>query len=254
MPCRIRRKAEWATRLWYESTEWDHTAFLTLTFDKEHLPENNSLSHETMPLFNKRLRQAISKDGRKIKFMYNGEYGDDSGRAHHHGIYFGIDYIQDQNLIKDSWGQGITEVSEATADRMAYVAGYIEKKVNGVLAEEYYGGKTPPFARMSQGLGLEQAKRIKDQLLNQGLVTRNGIKYKIPEYFKRKLELDVSDGPIIAKQKRQEYDDYYASLGWQYYDKNAINHRTDEAKQVEKNILAKSKISADKRGQNGRRI
>lgn len=252
MPCRIRRKAEWATRLWYESEEWDNSSFLTLTFDNEHLPKNNSLLKETMPLFNKRLRMALSKEGRNIKFMYNGEYGSTYNRAHHHGIYFGIDPIIDQDLIHDTWGQGKTEVTEATEDRMSYVAGYIIDKITGDLSEEYYGGRLPPFARMSQGIGLNHAKKIREQLLEQGLVTRKGIKYKVPEYFKRKLELDVSDGKLIAKEIRQEYDEYYKKKGWSYYDKQAVQHRKDEAMQVKINILAKSDQIKSKRGQNDR--
>ena len=254
MPCRLRKKAENTVTLLYESGSWQHTSFLTFTFNDDNIDPYYSLRTETMPLFHKRLRKELAKQGRNVKFFYNGEYGDEGSRPHHHGIYFGIHPQLDRELIEDTWGQGFIDSSAAIPNNMDYVCGYIQSKINGALAEDYYGGRLPPFHHASQGLGLEFARENLKQIEQLGYITRHGQKMPVPRYFKRKLGINASDAPIRAQEEFEEYENFYKNMGWGFYDREAIAHRKGEAIQVEKNLAAQAEMRTSKRRQNGKSL
>ena len=64
----------WTHRILLESTSSLNNAWVTLTYDDDHLPNNGNLSVSDFTLFLKRLRQQ-HKD-RKIRFYGIGEYGE----------------------------------------------------------------------------------------------------------------------------------------------------------------------------------
>ena len=52
------------------------------------------LLQEDMVRFNKRLRkkqEMSDKWGLDLRYFYCGEYGENTGRPHHHGIYYGLE-------------------------------------------------------------------------------------------------------------------------------------------------------------------
>ena len=59
--CRLDKSIEWAVRSTHESSGHDDNCFITLTFDDDHLPENNSLDQKYVELFMKRLRKYVGK-------------------------------------------------------------------------------------------------------------------------------------------------------------------------------------------------
>lgn len=103
MACRIARSREWTTRLIHELSYWDKASFVTLTYDNEHLPSDNSLSVRHWQLFMKRLRKQV--EPLKIKYFASGEYGDKFGRPHYHAIIFGLDFIRDAEVIRKCGGR-----------------------------------------------------------------------------------------------------------------------------------------------------
>lgn len=78
--CKMQRSREWSFRLNCEAYYWKDACFLTLTYDNEHLPSDNSLHKEDLQKFFKRLRKDIDYP---IKYYACGEYGDRFKRPHY---------------------------------------------------------------------------------------------------------------------------------------------------------------------------
>ncbi|QCS36283.1 replication initiator protein [Capybara microvirus Cap1_SP_216] len=210
MACRIARSREWSLRLLMELESHDFKGcFITLTYDDEHLPNDYGLHKEDLKNFWKRLRKDLDF---KIKYYACGEYGDTYGRPHYHAIIFGLDPDDfTRRLLVDNWRfcspdrfngtkQGLADV---TIDSINYVTGYIQKKYNGDLAKEVYGELQPPFSSSSQGLGLETFLKNRERFENDGYIGYQGVKYTIPRYFIKKLDLEVSK--VYSTEKVNEY-------------------------------------------------
>ncbi|WNK14765.1 MAG: replication initiator protein [Microvirus sp.] len=60
--CRLDRSNAWAHRCWHEAQLHQDNAFITLTYDEQHLPENNQLVYRDWQLFMKKLRAKTSMD------------------------------------------------------------------------------------------------------------------------------------------------------------------------------------------------
>lgn len=84
---------------------------------------------------------------------------------------------------------------------IAYVTGYVQKKLSGDLAVEKYGDREPPFSRCSQGLGLDFALKNQDRLKNNGFTYLNGRRIGIPKYFREKLEVSQEELSKNVPQK-----------------------------------------------------
>lgn len=197
--CRLERSRQWAVRCVLESKQWEENCFITLTYDKEHLPKDGSLNVRDFQLFMKSLRKEIKKKyGKQIRFFQCGEYGERFGRPHHHAAIFNFSF-PDRRLYKMSgkiplyvsdmlekvWKRGHCPIGELTFESAAYIARYICKKVTGDKAEEHYGGKKPEYVTMSRKPGIgnnhglknyEDMKKI-DGLVINGRVIRQGKYY-----------------------------------------------------------------------------
>lgn len=202
--CKVNRTQEWTIRLVAECNSWEHSSFVTLTFDDEHLADNN-LDKKDLQSFFKRLRFNLeaSQPGRRIKYYACGEYGDRTKRKHYHSIIYGLDPYcdDDRQIVADSWrfckpwkflDRRQNCIGTVTKDSCQYVAGYCQKKLFGDKALQEYGDKQPPFSVSSQGLGLEYFSRYKDELNESGYVPWKGAKVSIPKFIKKKLDLTPS--------------------------------------------------------------
>lgn len=134
--CRLARSREWAVRLMKESSYWreDEQVFLTLTYDKENLPKDQSVKIEHFQKFMKDVRyhfsslQGEKRVYKKLKYFHCGEYGETCktcnksylyhpesnsglaytgcthydkqiGRPHYHAIIFGLKF-DDMEIFK----------------------------------------------------------------------------------------------------------------------------------------------------------
>ena len=86
--CRIARSREWYVRLYHELLYHEDAVFVTLTYDEEHLPNNQSINKNAIQLWMKRLRKEIAP--RRIKYYAIGEYGEQTKRPHYHAIIYNI--------------------------------------------------------------------------------------------------------------------------------------------------------------------
>ena len=183
LECRKAHAQEWADRCTLEASLYEDNYFITLTYDDAHTPLSgcqSTLRRKDFQDFMKRVRKAFPD--RKLKVFYAGEYGDASSRPHYHAIIFNLplddlsyDFEQFINgqykvfprpnnkgqlmysrTLYDLWNkQGNISVAKFSYATAAYVAQYVDKKVQG-YSNEYYKklGIEPEFIGMSKGLGL----------------------------------------------------------------------------------------------------
>lgn len=176
MPCRINKRRLWTARLMMESYCHAHSAFVTLTYNDEHLPAGGSLSPADLRDFLKRLRYFHTKP---IRYFAVGEYGDETQRAHYHLIVFGLEELTLEynakktgmafrsKAIGEAWGdRGFYTVRSFTPSAAEYAAGYCLKKLDKADDPRYLtDGRHSEFTRMSRkpGLGYYFAKEIAKQ-------------------------------------------------------------------------------------------
>lgn len=149
--CRIRRKRLWSSRIVLESKCHGDNAFVTYTYDREHLPSNGSLVPEHMQLHLKRLRKAIYP--RKLRYFLAGEYGDESWRPHYHAALFGLSPVLDESIVRSTWDMGHVMVGTLTPESASYIAGYVTKKMTK-KDDVRLAGRHPEFTRMSLKPGI----------------------------------------------------------------------------------------------------
>lgn len=149
--CRRKNACDWATRCVHEQSLHDCSSFITLTYDQQNIPSDRSLCHRDWQLFMKSFRE--DNPHVRIRQLMCGEYGEDLGRPHFHGIIFGHDFYADRTPFKRGpgghmiynsssldryWKRGWATVSDVCFESAAYVAGYCFKKINGDKALTHY--------------------------------------------------------------------------------------------------------------------
>ncbi len=167
----------------------EHESIMYSTLEPTHLTN-----------FIKQLRKTTPN---KLKYFACGEYGDQTGRPHYHLIVF--NYPNNSPVprreIADIWTRGSTHLGSVTYDSCRYVAGYVQKKWYGDPTLSSYFPSYPPFARMSQGLGLKFALKNEKQLLNNAGTTINGKAIGLPRYYRKKLIGDDIEKSIAYNRK-----------------------------------------------------
>jgi hypothetical protein len=231
--CRKQRAAAWALRCRHELRSHRESAFLTLTYDDDHLPPGNSLRYSDVQKFFKRVRVA----GKPFRFVGCGEYGDQYGRAHYHAIVFGQDFKDDAKLISmqggnalyssdwlsEKWGLGFVSVGSVTPQSIGYVTSYCMDKVTGKGAPAHYGCepfvdadtgeirsmRTPEFLRMSlrPGIGAEFADKFAKDF-QHGYAVADGRKVPIPKYYRDRF----AEGEDIDLAVALEHSQLHAAL------------------------------------------
>lgn len=195
----------WATRGSRELANWDCSLFVTLTYNEENLPENNSLNKKDVQDFLKRLKKNRSSKENPIRQIYCGEYGTLTGRPHYHLILFNCDFADKKNHYRtDSghqvftsktltalWGKGNVEFGFAEPSSIAYLFKYVLKKKTrkekqaGPLIIERDGityEVDHEFIEASRNPGIGAHLRDSPSL-KKGYLTVNGSKKKLPKYY-----------------------------------------------------------------------
>ena len=163
MPCRANRKRLWTGRLLVELLEWhdkgSEAAFVTLTYNPEHLPQNGHLEKSDLQKFLKRVRKAIAP--RTMRYFAVGEYGDQSWRPHYHLIMYGISPTE-SSMLQRVWAKGHVYLGSVEAKSIAYVCSYVTKNLTKP-SDPRLGIRIPEFALMSlkPGLGYGIIDRLK---------------------------------------------------------------------------------------------
>lgn len=214
LSCLINKRKKWSLRILLEALDHDHSSFCTLTYNDEHI-EDNQLNPHHLTLFLKRLRHFY-----KFRYYACGEYGARTHRRHFHVVFFGLEANNEvEQAIQKCWRYGFVYNLPFTPERAEYVAGYVTKKVaqieevhrfpsvedarrmassrfarrHGKMVQVF--SRVPEFARMSRmpALGSKFIDRTKSAILLQhnghdvaSIVRYNGKYYPLDATIKRK--------------------------------------------------------------------
>lgn len=261
-----------------EALDHADNAFVTLTYDEDHVPTDGSLRPGDLQGWLKRFRKAI--EPRRVRYYAVGEYGEQTGRPHYHVALFGWPGCADGatrygrykysccefcRTIHGSWNVGDIVSGELNAKSMQYVCGYVVKKMTKA-DDPRLGGRHPEFARMSlrPGIGYGALHKVAAELLRYNMIEaqgdvpsalRHGQKlWPTGRYLKRHLRLmcgesENAPAEVVAKA-RQELSVLYESVKG----KEMVRERFREevAKSLEQKVLqveARSKIYKQRRSQ-----
>lgn len=219
--CRLERSRQWAIRCVHEAQLHEHNCFITLTYDNDHLPINNSLLPRDLTLFFKRLRKNVGQ----CRYFACGEYGDRNKRPHYHACIFGLDFSDDLRLqtveddtgihqfavspkLQSLWTFGHSQVGKLTFESAAYVARYCLKKHYGdpVSVAEHYKGRIPEYVVMSRrpGIGKNWLDKYFDQTYpRDGVLCRGQYMSKPPRYYDKILQLENEQLYNAVKKSRE---------------------------------------------------
>ena len=153
--CQIHKRKDMSTRLTHEASLYEHSCFVTLTYDDVNCPVtdkgNKTLCPSDVQKFVKRLRRHLEyipkrkSDGRdhvdKVRYFAVGEYGSRTHRPHYHLIIFGWS-PSDKVLFKTHngkpvyrspqlerlWKHGYSTISDVNPRVAKYCARYVTKK------------------------------------------------------------------------------------------------------------------------------
>lgn len=223
--CRLDHSLQWAVRCMHEKQLHDESAFVTLTYDDDHLPEGGSLSVRHHQLFMKKFRK---KFGKRIRFYMCGEYGELTKRPHYHYLFFNRDlpdrkYFKTarngekyytSEVLRDLWPEGNNIIGNVTLESCAYVARYITEKINGAMAEAHYRvvtgegvviDRTREFTCGSRRPGIASdwyAKFGKHSHVSGDFVVLNGKRCRVPRFYDNRYELTEPDDLARLKKRR----------------------------------------------------
>ncbi len=226
--CRLERSRQWAIRCMHEASQYNDNCFITLTYDDDNLPANNSLDKTAFPKFMRRLRKKFKHQ--RIRYYHAGEYGDQFGRPHYHACIFNLDFpdktpwslrgdqqVYRSALLEKLWPYGNSEIGSVTFESAAYVARYIMKKVLGdetakTLRYEHTNTTTgeitrqqPEYATMSRrpGIGKNWFDKYRCEVYAADSVIMRGKEMKPPRYYDGLYELQEPELMDTIKQARQ---------------------------------------------------
>ena len=268
--CRTEYARQWAMRLILEQQQWDNNIFITLTYDDDNLPGNlieynddkwptscvwpqpvpGTLVKKHFQDFMKRLRKKKgANENNPIRFFHAGEYGEKYGRPHYHAILFNTNFSDREVLrghkglttsktLDKIWGKGHTSIGDVTFQSASYVAGYIQKKINGTMEttinpktglrhyerfSELTGEITTlqkEYSTMSRrpGIAALWLSKYHSDIYPSDTIHINGMEMQPPKSFERLYEHDQITFPngseILAKvkEKRVEKGKKFAHL------------------------------------------
>jgi len=253
--CRLERSRQWAVRCVHESQMHEHSVFVTLTYNDDHVPV--SLDYSDYQKFMKRLRRRFFSP---IRFFMAGEYGERFQRPHFHACLFGC-FFEDRKLFRrlpngcslwtsevlnELWPFGFASIGDVTFESAAYVARYVTKKVTGPLAESHYRcvdpdsgeviDRTPEFCHMSlkPGIGFPWYEKYHKEVFPRDEVVMRGKKMRPPRYYMELLRR--TEGCMIDDVEFERFKDAM----------DFVSENTDERLFVRESV-AKAKLGVFKR-------
>lgn len=201
--CRTTNARAWALRCHLELQDHESAAFTTLTYSEQWLPP--TLQKRDLQLFLKRLRKE-----KRIRFFASGEYGEIRQRPHYHLLLYGAS-LADDDLIRETWGKGLTDVRAITPANINYVAGYTQKKLNDAehTRHERVDPDTgevfhwqPPFIQMSRRPGIgANAKQWTSSWRSYAIY--NGTKMAVPRFLHEAWKATATEQQLeqLAEEK-----------------------------------------------------
>ena len=192
--CRKKRAREWKIRI-AEEIRHEKSYFVTLTIDDENLEKikdeleikktkgnENSIATAALRKFLERCRKKTKKS---LKHWCVTELGEDNGRIHLHGIFFGENAVQ---LIIEKWKYGYVFIGTFVSERTVnYITKYMLKDD---INNREFSGKV----LSSPGIGTKYFERedwkfnkYRGEDTREYYTFRNGSKAMLPRYYREKI-------------------------------------------------------------------
>lgn len=217
MACRFNARRVWAHRIMLEAAQHGDNAFVTLTYDDEHLPAGGTLEPKHLQDWFKRFRSLIAPI--RIRYFAVGEYGDNSFRPHYHAALFGFPSCSwghtrserrtrgccvSCNYVEKSWGMGSIMLGTLEPSSANYVAGYVTKKMTNAhddMVRQWLNGRHPEFARMSlrPGIGCSAMDEVASEFMKFNLDNTQADVPSALRHGKKELPL----GKYLRRQLRR---------------------------------------------------
>lgn len=246
-------------RCLHEAQMHEENCFITLTYNDDNLPPDNSLNHDHFQRFIKRFRKAIAP--KRIRFYMAGEYGEQRGRPHYHACIFGHSFkdkiferktdagslIYTSKELASYWKHynpttgnnesiGFSSVGDVTFESAAYVARYIVSKQTGKDSWKEYVDKDTGFIKnkeynkmsLKPGIGTTWLKKYETDVYPHDYVIIKGKKMKPPKFYDKKY----------AKENPYEYD--------QILYKREINGKLNSEDNTLERLIVKEKVQQAK--------
>jgi hypothetical protein len=192
-------------RLLHESDSYEHSAFITLTYDSVNLPVRagtfiGHLLKDDLQRYFKRLRVGLLRADldSSIRYYACGEYGEKYDRPHYHAIVFNLSSVGFE-IARESWTHGLVHIGGVTADSIRYVAGYVAKKLGDYSFDR---SRPSPFQLSSQGLGLDWLKGNQVRVLYDAALSFKGKKFSLPRYYRDKASQLFFHGAVDGMLER----------------------------------------------------
>lgn len=209
--CRINRARVWTFRLMLEQQTSIDSAFVTLTYSDEQIPEGGTLVKSDLQNFLKRYRKRVEPS--KIRYYGVGEYGTNTYRPHYHlAIFANTDLCRP--ALADAWQKGYIMAGDLTRDSARYMSGYIVKGLT--KQNEALGDRLAEFATMSKQKGGIGSGRIEEiarqanesrhnfrQILRR--VTSGNQKFPLGRYLTQRLADKMGFGQTEKSLELWEY-------------------------------------------------
>jgi hypothetical protein len=223
--CRQGVARQWGIRCMHEARMHKSNSYVTLTYDRDHLPENGFLSRRDTQLFMKKLRK-VRPTG-SVRVYGSGEYGGLNKRPHYHLLLFGVafpdmkfhkrvkdvDYFTSEEL-RSLWFQGNNLIGPVNYASALYVAGYVVDKINGKLADSHYEvydadglvhRRPSEFSVISRGsaIGSGYYDKFGAEVRAHDSVIVNGKEARPPRMYDLRFELTDPVGYARVKRRRK---------------------------------------------------
>lgn len=193
----------------------EENCFVTLTYNDDHLPADRCVRKEVVSGWIKRIRSALSP--KRIRYLYVGEYGEQTLRPHYHASLFGVcghsivrrgtDIKTFAEIADAAWRDdegaslGFIQIAEFNELTAQYISGYVLKKLTD-LQDDRLIGRTPEFAEPSRrpGLGYPAIPVLAKALKASGVI-------RSPSDVPRQLKVGKRRIPVgrYLRQKLLEY-------------------------------------------------
>lgn len=155
-----------------------------------------TLSKRHVQLYFKRLR----KQGLHFRYLCSGEYGDMTYRPHYHAVFFGLGISQPE--IVSEWRHGFARVDMLNPASLAYVCGYVAKKIGHAEAARErvsHDGEVytyqPPFLLSSRRPGIGGDARQFTRSWRETAIL-DGHRVPVPRYLREGWKASVSEAAI----------------------------------------------------------
>lgn len=220
--CRADITAQWKDRCIYEFGKYGVGAFVTFTYDDDHLYfsdgfQRPSLNYEHFHKFMDSIRHRIKHPTAKMskslirsvpdfKYLAVGEYGDKFERPHFHCLFFGLDFSECKEFLRCSWKYGSIQVDPIKPGAFGYVIKYVQKQVFGSLRDELYYNKgvLPPKMFISTGLGAGLYYNNQKDFLKYGYIRDGQKRIVVPPYYAKKIGILMEDWIVTMDALRRD--------------------------------------------------